>query len=73
MAVATANQAAHALLLESLSEQVREMNRRAKRCRQAYKADGPLRDAAWQLAATYSRASTMFGRELARVIAKAGP
>ena len=59
--------AASELLVQSLTETAAAMRRSEQRCRSAYTAPGPLRDASERLADTYARAAVVFEEELEAV------
>ncbi len=59
--------AARELLEQSLTETAQAMRRSERRCRSAYSAPGPLREASQRLADTYARAAEVFEQELAHV------
>lgn len=55
------------LLVSSLTGRATQMREHEQRCRRAYSASGPLRDAALRLAGVYERAAEVFEGELGQI------
>lgn len=55
------------LLVSSLTGRAAQMREHERRCREAYFAPGPMRDAALRLADVYQRAAEVFEGELGQI------
>jgi len=62
--------AAHELLVSSLTGRAAQMREDERRCRFAYSKVNPLRDSAIRLADVYARAAELFEQELALLVAQ---